>query len=591
MIKNTGVISLLRTLFSRHPYKMSVVVLSMTAVSVAQGMSVALLSPLLSLAGLQGPSTSGRLAKGVETVLNTVALPMTIQTVLLLFLLLVVIENTFRFLQMAYTRRFIAEFVVKLRLTLYEAYLDASWPYWLEKHMGHLASRLTGENYRVEVALNTITSFLSDLVLVGVLFSVAFVFSWSLALIFLVCGGLVMLIMESRFVKRESSGQRISSQNNTVQEVVHEHLSGAKLIKSAGLQNFSLGVFEKSIRHLSDLEVDNHVTSFRISAIFNPFIVAILCVGFYSGVAYLHVPATKGLVILFVFFRLSTRLSGMQNMVHTILTYSPAYAAILKDIQEASLVPEQECNRNTKICAPLSHAIELKGVSYAYLQDKPVLHRVDISIPVGKTIAVVGESGSGKSTVLDVMVGLLRPKSGNVMVDGIPLTELDLNSWRRQIGYVGQDPILFFDSIANNIRWTNPQASDDDLRNVARLAQAHDFISNLKDGYNTPIGHRGIQLSGGERQRIALARAIVRHPSLLILDEATSALDSVSEKYIQDAIDGLRNKLTIIVVTHRLNTVRNADYIYVMGKGCIVQQGTWDELATANGLFNRMLNS
>jgi ATP-binding cassette subfamily C protein len=589
-LTNTGTLSLLKALFNKHPYKMLTIVLTMALVSVVQGVGIALLSPLLSLVGLQNAAASGRLSLAVAHILKIVGLPMTIKTVLALFVFLVAIENLLKFLQLSYTRRFIAEFVIDLRATLYDAYLKASWPYWLEKHLGHMTGRLTGENTRVEVALNALLSFLSDFILIAVLFGVAFVFSWPMALVFLVSGGLLALLIENRFVILHNSGQNISSQNTTVQEVVHEHLSGGKLIKSAGLQEQSLSILGKSIGQLSRLEVDTAVAGFAINALFNPLVVLILSVGFFCGISYLHVPPTKALVILFVFFRLSTRLSGLQNTGHTILTYSPAYAVILKDIKEASAAAEQKPSNAMYACAPLTQTLALKQVTFGYRPGMPIIHDLSLEIPAGKTIAIVGESGSGKSTVLDLLVGLLRPQSGDVWIDQMPVGQLELTSWRKQIGYVGQDPVLFYDSVGNNIRWADPHVSSENIEHAARLAQAHDFVMALLAKYDTQIGHRGVQLSGGERQRIALARALVRAPNLLILDEATSALDAISEKLVQEAIDSLKNKMTIIIVTHRLVTVRNADYIYLLDKGSIKQQGDWNHLTQTDGPFRRLWN-
>jgi ABC-type multidrug transport system fused ATPase/permease subunit len=200
-------------------------------------------------------------------------------------------------------------------------------------------------------------------------------------------------------------------------------------------------------------------------------------------------------------------------------------------------------------------------------------------------VAFVGESGSGKSTVFDLMVGLLTPQKGSISIDGVELEKMDLSAWRRQIGYVGQEPFLFYDTILNNILWGNPGATREQVEHAAKLAHAHDFIISTTDGYETKVGNRGVRLSGGERQRLALARALLRQPRLLLLDEATSSLDSSSERVVQEAIDGLRRQITIVIVAHRLATVRNSDWIYVLANGRIVQQGTWDQLTTTVGQF------
>src|SRR5258708_1133234 len=237
--RKTGVLVLLNSLFKKAPWKMTVVAVTMTLSSCVQGFGIALLAPLLSLIGFQGPTTTGRMAKVISTLLHTVGLPLTVQTVLLLFLCLVIAENALKFFEMSYSHKFIFDFVEELRNELFEAYLKAGWPYWLQQRLGHMAGRLTEENLRVENAVSSMIVFLSNLILMAVLLGVAFVFSWPMALIFLISGGLLILILEIRLLRRSSQAS-ISIQANEVQEVVHEHLNAAKLIKSSGLVTQSL---------------------------------------------------------------------------------------------------------------------------------------------------------------------------------------------------------------------------------------------------------------------------------------------------------------------------------------------------------------
>jgi ABC-type multidrug transport system fused ATPase/permease subunit len=232
---------------------------------------------------------------------------------------------------------------------------------------------------------------------------------------------------------------------------------------------------------------------------------------------------------------------------------------------------------------PLHDRIQLDSVCYAYDEDEgDVLHDIDVSIPANTTTALVGESGAGKSTLVDLLTLMLRPRAGEVVIDGVPGSEVDLRSWRSQIGYVSQETVVFDDTIANNISlW---DGSDDDpevqarIEEAARQAHAHHFIEDLPRGYQTVAGDRGVKLSGGQRQRLFIARELFKRPNLLILDEATSALDTQSERYIQKSIDALKGTMTVVIIAHRLSTIKNVDQVIVLDEGRVVEEGSYAEL-------------
>jgi ATP-binding cassette subfamily C protein len=221
-----------------------------------------------------------------------------------------------------------------------------------------------------------------------------------------------------------------------------------------------------------------------------------------------------------------------------------------------------------------------------------VVSDINLALPSGTTIAIVGPSGSGKSTVADLLMGLLKPSAGRLLIDGKPLTTEGVQSWRSYIGYVAQDTFLFHDTVRANLVWARPDASETELWYALQLAAADEFVRALPNGLDTVVGDRGVLLSGGERQRLSLARALVRQPRLLILDEATSALDSENERRIQQAIDALHRRMTVVIITHRLSTIRQADTIHVVERGRLVQSGTWDELRSSpTGRFQELLRA
>jgi ABC-type multidrug transport system fused ATPase/permease subunit len=259
------------------------------------------------------------------------------------------------------------------------------------------------------------------------------------------------------------------------------------------------------------------------------------------------------------------------------------------------VLAHQESSGTTEIDS-LNRGIAFNKVCFTYGQDEEdVLYDINIEIPVNQTVALVGESGAGKSTLVDMLTLMLRPRAGAVTIDGVPGREVDLASWRSQIGYVSQETVVFDDTIANNIHlWEGDVDTDTALRerviDAAKRAHAHHFIQDLPDGYNTMVGDRGVRLSGGQRQRLFVARELFKQPNLLILDEATSDLDTASEQHIQSSIDALQGEVTVVIIAHRLSTVKNADRVYVLEEGRVVEEGSYEELRMReNGQFREMV--
>jgi subfamily B ATP-binding cassette protein MsbA len=242
---------------------------------------------------------------------------------------------------------------------------------------------------------------------------------------------------------------------------------------------------------------------------------------------------------------------------------------------------------NATILPEFRSDIEFRNVGFSYDRE-PVLQNVNLKIEKGKTIALVGPSGGGKSTLADLVPRFYDPTSGEVLLDGVPLTDYDIESLRQQMGVVTQESILFNDTIFNNIAFGMEHVEEKDVIQAAKVANAHDFILQTENGYQTMIGERGSKLSGGQRQRLSIARAVLKNPAILILDEATSALDSESERLVQDALNNLMKNRTSIVIAHRLSTIQHADEIVVIQSGRIIERGRHDELIRQDGLYRKL---
>ena len=257
-----------------------------------------------------------------------------------------------------------------------------------------------------------------------------------------------------------------------------------------------------------------------------------------------------------------------------------------------SLVDEKPMITDPPGAVVINHfqeAIRFDQVSFAY-SDNTVLKDISFSIPKGQTIALVGPSGGGKSTLMDLIPKFIQPKSGVISIDGTDIQQVNSFSLRSLLGVVNQDPILFNDTIYNNIAFGRPHANREEVETAARIANAHDFITATEKGYETNIGDKGVRLSGGQRQRICIARAVLNNPPIMLLDEATSALDTESEKLVQDALSNLMKNRTSLIIAHRLSTIQNADNIIVLDGGKIVEQGSHSGLLLKNGLYKRLID-
>jgi ATP-binding cassette subfamily C protein len=295
----------------------------------------------------------------------------------------------------------------------------------------------------------------------------------------------------------------------------------------------------------------------------------------YAGLHWWQLPLPMLATLVFIFSRLMPMAMQVQQQLQQWSFHLAALTATTELLAECRQHAEPAGHADS---LPLRASLALDNVTYTYPgRDWPALHDVSLSIPAGSTVAVIGSSGSGKSTLADVLMGLLLPDSGQLRVDGQILDQTGCQRWRRGVAYVPQDCFLFNDSIRHNLLWADDQASDEQLWRALDQAAAG-FVRQLPAGLDTVVGDQGLRLSGGERQRIALARALMGRPALLILDEATSALDTANEELIRQAIVNLHGQLTVIAIGHRLATLQHADLVIVMEQGRVVSQGSWAQL-------------
>lgn len=455
---------------------------------------------------------------------------------------------------------------------------------------GRLVSRVIND---VNLMANAVAGVLKDIFQQGLTFlamlGVIFYQNWELAALSIVViplSAYTMVRMGQRLRNLATRGQeRIGDMASLLQE----SLAGIRMVKAFGREETETLRFKASNKAF----LQTTMKAIQVSSLGSSHMEVIGVIGvagivWYGGYLVIHDAMTPGaffsfLAAMFMAYTPIRKLSGANN------TIQQALSAAERVFEVLDLDTEQERDRGHVELSPITRALEFKGVTFRYERHGlDALSEIDLSIRAGETVAFVGSSGSGKTTLVSLVPRFYEPTEGRILIDGVDIRDCTLRSLRAQIGIVSQDVVLFDESVALNIAYGRPDATTDDIVRAAKLAYAHEFIERLPSGYDTLIGERGVKLSGGERQRLAIARAILRDPAILILDEATSALDTESERVVQMALSNLMKNRTTLVIAHRLSTIQNADRIVVLDRGRIVEIGSHETLLRHNGLYKRL---
>jgi subfamily B ATP-binding cassette protein MsbA len=455
---------------------------------------------------------------------------------------------------------------------------------------GRLVSRVISD---VTLMANAIAGVLKDIFQQGLTFlvmlGVIFYQNWKLGGLSLIVIPLAAVTMIRMGKKLRDLGKSGQEQMGDMASTLQETLSGIRMVKAYGREVAEAQRFKESNKaFLSTTMKAIQVSSLGSSHIEVIGVVGVALIIWYGGSLVISGDMTPGaffsfLAAMFMVFTPLRRLSGSNN------TIQQALAAAERVFSVIDLQTEQQTDRGQLEMPPIARSVVYQDVTFLYEgQTVPALSDVDLVIQAGQMVAVVGSSGSGKTTLANLLPRFYAPTAGSVLIDGVDIQSYTLASLRAQIGIVSQEVVLFDDSVFNNIAFGRQHATEADVVRAAKLAYAHEFIERLPQGYATMVGEKGIKLSGGERQRLAIARAILRDPPLLILDEATSALDTESERVVQLALSNLMAHRTTLVIAHRLSTVQRADRIVVLDRGTIVETGTHDELLLRGGQYKRL---
>ena len=474
----------------------------------------------------------------------------------------------------------------KLVGNAFDTFFKSRWEFFSSTNNGELLNTLNKEVITIGDAVGQLTTIFTNFLQVSILLAVPMWLNFHMTLITIGITALFAL----PFLLLQPISYRLGKQNtetaNIVMGVLNESLQSARLILGFGRQVNERDRYFKAFDRHANVTLRSQLLNSGVHLFFRPLamLAAIIAMGFElkkgANVSELAAVLWSLLAAMPIFSSL------MQGRV-SISNFLPSYDQLFFLKQKAAKFEEIE---GKTLFNKLEKGIELRNVSFTYPGREQTINNININIQRGQMTALVGESGSGKSTIADLVLGLQIPDDGKVLIDNVSLNDLKQNSFRERIGYVPQDPLLFYTSIRENLLWANDKATESELWIALKLANAENFVKSLSEGIDTIVGERGARLSGGQRQRIALARALLRKPDLLILDEATSALDSESEQLIQQSIDKISNNTTILIVAHRLSTIAKAKQVYVLNNGYVIEEGSFNILSNKKGgILNSML--
>ncbi len=561
--------------------------------ALAEGFGILMLLPLLqSLDGSGADATTG-VGKVLAELLTALGLGDSTVGVLLFIGVAFLVKALFLFGSGAYRALLEAQLMREIKARLFDDYSRMSYRYYSSHNTGHFINVINGQANNFYSAFNAMVGLGSAVITTAIYLGLAFVVAWRFGLMALMIGVLLLLLFRAlNLYVRELSRKTVIEQGHLAKLLI-QTLQAFKYLTATGQVGHLRTAVMGSIHRLTGYQAKNGIASSFTGTIREPisvlFIIAIVVV----QLVVLHQPLAPIMVSILLFHRGLGSVLGIQGAWQWTLALVGSVEMVRDEL--AALAQHREPDGPHRL-GPLSCNIELRGVHFAYTPELgEVVKDVSLEIPIRHSVAFVGESGAGKSTLVDLLTLMLKPTRGQVLIDGIPGDQVQLASWRRQIGYVSQETVVFDDTIANNIcLWEGDAACDpvllERVREAARQAHIAHFIESLPEGYASMVGDRGMRLSGGQRQRLFVARELFKQPNLLILDEATSALDSESEHAIQASIDALKGRITVVIIAHRLSTIRNVDHVYVFDQGRLIEQGPYHTLRDAeDSRFGRMV--
>ncbi|TVQ41692.1 MAG: ATP-binding cassette domain-containing protein [Wenzhouxiangella sp.] len=557
-------------------------VLALTILAtLAEGIGIVMLLPLLkAIDGFDSGETTG-VGAALQNILDRIGIADSLLGLLLLIAGFFLLKGAFMFLAQGYKAYLRGQLMRELKGRMYDDYSRMSYQYYASRDTGYFTNLINAQVQHFLTAFTSIIQFSAKTLMAIVYIGVALVVAWRFGVMALVVGGLIMAAFGVLNVYVRDLSRRSAAEASVLSKLMIQSLQSFKYLVATAQGDKPRKQTLKSIHRLTGYEIRSGIAKAFTSSVREPLIVVAILAVVIVQLLWFNQPLAAILVSIVLFKRGLDAILQMQTTLQATLSKIGSVEKVQEEFERQRQVREPEGGIEI---GPLEEGVRFESVSFRYGADQDtVLKDISLEIAHLQSVALVGESGAGKSTLVDMLTLMLKPVAGRILIDDVPADQIRLSSWRRQIGYVAQETVVFNDTIANNIcMWAGDTSSDEVLmgrvREAARQAHIAHFIESLPDGFDTEVGDRGMRLSGGQRQRLFIARELFKRPRLLILDEATSALDTESEQEIQKSIDELRGKMTVVIIAHRLSTVRNVDRIYVLDQGRIVEQGDYELL-------------
>jgi ATP-binding cassette, subfamily C, bacterial len=541
-----------------HPLRSGIASACLALAGFSEGIGLATLLPLLGIMVGKSQDQGGILGEWVHAAFQYVGVQPSLILLLVLMVALMSLKAVLVFAAMAQAGKTVAQVETQLRLSLIRALMNAGWEHFISKRQGTFSHALTVEAERSGIGYWYACRVAAYSLQVAVYGLVSALVSWQITLTAAI-GGVISVALLGRFVgMARRAGLRQNELLKAVSARLLEGLASIKALKAMGCENRLTPILEAETVDLNKARKDQILIQEGRNALHEPMLVILVAGGLYSAIEIWHAELGAVMMLALLFWRTLSRVGGIQADWLELARVQGAFWSLKSAIDEAQAASETVANGQSP---SLEEGVALRHVTFRY-GDKTVLENVSLAIPAGSFVALVGPSGAGKTSIADLIVGLVRPVSGDVYADGVPLSAISLQEWRNLIGYTPQEAVLFHDQLYVNVSLGDPAITRAQAEEALFAAGAGDVLSGLPEGMETVVGERGAKLSGGQRQRVAIARALVRRPKLLILDEVTAALDARTEAEICENLRALKGKATILAISHQPALVSAADFVY-----------------------------